>query len=129
MTGRRLRDAMILMTVRKPRATVLESSESALKLRPEAVEIIGPESIDRDQYDERRLTGWGGSGSGRGLGLRTSGSANQAEEYSRDWRHMAQSDRSAHPRQPMAGTSAGNNISAAFLESSLDGSSQTGFLR
>ena len=64
MTGRRLRDSMILVTVREPRATVLESSESALKLRPEALEIIRPESIDGDQDDKRWLTRLGSGGRG-----------------------------------------------------------------
>ena len=64
MTGGRLRDAMVLVTVRKPRATVFESSESALKLRPEAVEIIRHESVDRDQHDKGRLTRLGSGGGG-----------------------------------------------------------------
>jgi hypothetical protein len=49
-----LRYSMILMSVREPRATVLEPREPALKLRAEPLQKIGPESINGDHHDQ----GW-----------------------------------------------------------------------
>lgn len=88
-----LRDSVILVTVREPRAAVFQTREPSLKLRPEALEEISTESVDGDHDDERWLSRGSGCCGGRrsrgwrGLALCASGSGNQAGEDSQNWVH------------------------------------------
>lgn len=58
---------MIVVSVGEPGAATHQARETTVELWPEAVQIIAPELIDRDENDERRRGG-GAIRPGNGLG-------------------------------------------------------------
>ena len=66
MAGSRLRDGVILIRVGEHRTGLQERDETALQLRPEALQVIGTQLVDRDHDDEPGLGSGGGGGGGGG---------------------------------------------------------------